>query len=799
MSSRRRGLLEAVTLTGTAIATGWVATTAWRGFTDAPHLFLYPLLGLGLMVLVIGTGLRHLRVPVLLVLLAQLFLGGLAATSLVAGAPVVTGQGWLRFGQEISSALDTAQRYQAPVPVDAPGVDPLLVLGGWFCLVLLDLLVGGLRRVPLAGLPLLTIYSIPVSMLGGGVPWWSFTLTAGGFLLLLFLQHREQTSRWGRGIGEAGRQPGTAVAVTSGAVRTSAASLGAGALLLAVLVPQFVPTMSLDVLGFGPGDGSGGDIVVDNPMTDLRRDLLRGEDEPLLRIVTDNPDPGYLRIAALNRFTDNEWSTGDRDIPEGQRAQGPLPLDDVDPQVPRERYPTDVSVMMNFDSRWLPAAYPLERIFAVGDWRYDTSTLDFIAADDDLNAAGSSYQMTEVVLDYDGVDLAEAPSWAGKVSRDYIALPDDFPSVVRSLAQEVTRDHPTRYEKAVALQDWFRVGGGFKYSLDNVDTGNGTDELVTFLTEGEGGRVGYCEQFSASMAVMARSLGIPARVAVGFLEPDQLGPRTWEYSSYDLHAWPELYFSGAGWVRFEPTPGDRAEAVPSYTLDRIPTDEPTDDPNQGQSPDDPNQSLGPDRQPDPGALPEGDTGSTGDDGLALVPVLLGGGGALLVVLLALTPRLARGAAARRRLQGGIEPAWAEIRATSIDLGLPWPEHRSPRETRSHLLPWLGSTDPAETRQRPVRGPDAAPEAAAALDRVVDRQEQERYARPGGVTGTAHHDPAVVHDTEAVVAALRGGASDRAVRRATWWPTSVLPWRAGATPTAASPELVRHGGVVDHVG
>ena len=796
--SRRQGLLEATTLTATAMATGWLATTAWNGFTDAPHLFLYPLLGLAVMVLVIGTGLRHLRVPVSLVLLVQLVVGGLVATSLVAGASVVTGDGWTRLGQELSAAMTTAQQFEAPVPVDVPGVDPLLVLGGWACLVALDTAVGGLRRVPLAGLPLLAIYSIPVGLLGGGVPWWSFALPAAGFLLLLFLQHREQTSRWGRGIGEGGRQPGTSVAVTSSTVRTSAASLGSVTLLLAVLVPQFVPTLSLDVLGFGGGSGGGGDITVDNPMTDLRRDLLQSEDQPLLRVVTDNPDPRYLRIAVLNRFSDNEWSTGDRDIPESQTAQGTLPLEaDIDPSVPRQRFATEITAMMGFDSRWLPTPYPSERIFAQGDWRYDTETLDFLAADDDLDVSGSSYQATEVVLDVEGEELADAPSWAGNVSRDYIELPDDFPPFVRSLAQEVTRDYPSRYEKAQALQQWFRVGGGFEYSTDNVDTGNGTDDLVAFLTEGgEAGRVGYCEQFSASMAAMARSLQIPARVAVGFLTPEQIGARTWEYSSDDLHAWPELYFSGVGWLAFEPTPGDRAEEVPAYTTDRIPTDDPNNQPGETQAPTDPQQSQGPDRQPDPGALPEEDTTGQGSGGFPLLRFLGWLGGGLLVVLLALTPRLVRRSRTRSRLTGAVEPAWAEIRATALDLGLPWPEHRSPRETREQVARWLGTTDPLEARQRPAHGPQTAPEAAAALDRLAARQEQQRYARPAGPPST---DPGVVGDTRTVVASLRGGASDRAVRRATWWPASVLPWRGGRRSVAGSVPLVRRGGVVDHVG
>ncbi len=797
-ATRRRSLVDTVSLSAVAAATGWLSTTAWFGFTEAPGRFLYPLLLLALLVAGIGIGLRHFRTPATLVLLVQLVVGGLAATSLVAGTFVATGQGWLQMGSELSGAVDTAQRYQAPVPNDVPGIEPLLILGGWFCLVLIDLFVGGLRRVSLAGLPLLTIYSIPVSMLDGGVAWWSFALTAAGFLLMLFLQHGEQTSRWGRGIGEAGREPGTSVSVSSHAIRTSASSLGAVALLVAVMVPQFVPTLSLSVFGFGPGGGTGGDITVANPMVDLRRDLLREDDRPLLRVRTDNPDPEYLRIAALNRYSQEEWSTGDRDIPTDQRAQGPLPNDDIDPSLPRTRYQTDVSAMIGFASPWLPTAYPLERIFAPGDWRYDVATYDFLSADNDLDTAGINYQMTELDLDLRAAKLADAPSWSGQVSRDFIELPDDFPDLVSSLAREITRDAPSQYEKAVALQTWFRDEGGFEYSLDRADPGNGTDDLVAFLTEGEGGRVGYCEQFSASMAVMARSLGIPARVAVGFLEPEQIGPETFEYSSDDLHAWPELYFSGAGWVTFEPTPGDRAADVPSYTEQRLPEVDPSGQPSQTQDTRDPNQSLGPNQQPDPGALPEGDSSQQGGGGVGWQQVLGVAAGLFLLVLLALAPRLVRRARTNARLTGAIEPAWAEIRATALDLGIPWPEHRSPRETRHYLGSYLGAPSSTDVPERPPRGVRVAPEAVEALDRLVLTLELQRYARPadGAAPGT---DPQVVSDVETVVASLRAGATTRALRRATWWPASVLPWRGSGAGRSVAPLLAGHGGVVDHVG
>ena len=92
------------------------------------------------------------------------------------------------------------------MPSSAAGVEPLLILGGLACLVLVDLLACSLRRVPLAGLPLLVIYTIPVSMTGVGVSWWVFAVVAGGFALMLFLQESEQLSRWGRTLGSGCRR-----------------------------------------------------------------------------------------------------------------------------------------------------------------------------------------------------------------------------------------------------------------------------------------------------------------------------------------------------------------------------------------------------------------------------------------------------------------------------------------------------------------------------------------------------------------------------------------------------------------
>ncbi|WP_432478745.1 transglutaminaseTgpA domain-containing protein [Nocardioides sp. GXQ0305] len=787
--SRRPAVVDVLAMSIAAAATTWLATLAWLGFTRQPGGYLGPLLGLALLVAAVGGGLRRLHLPGALVLAAQLVVGIAAISFLLTGSPLPVGDAFTELLRSFSTAVTNAQQYRAPVPAEG-SIDPLLVVGGWVCMVLVDLLACTLRRVPLAGLPLLAIYSIPVSMLGGGVAWWAFALTSAGFLLMLYLQHGEAVSRWGRSLEVHRGLDGQ-----SSTVRASAGSMGAAAVAVAVVAPLLVPTLSLGLFGFGPGDGTGSDISIDNPMTDLRRDLLRGEDVPLLRVTTDDPDPTYLRIAALNRFSDNEWSTDDRDIPVDQRADGSqLPLPEIDRSVERTQYDYDVTALSQFQSRWLPAHVPTTRIAAAGDWRYDVETLDFLSADEDLDAAGLSYTFTRLDLDLEAETLAASPSSAGEVDSSYRDLPGDLPPLVGNLATEVTRDYPTRYEKAVALQDWFREDGGFEYSLETATPGNGPDALTAFLTEGQGGRVGYCEQFASAMGAMARSLGIPARVAVGFLEPQQVGLETYEYSSDDMHAWPELYFSGAGWIRFEPTPADRASGVPSYTaqnLPQLPENEPTDAATQpqGQQP-----TAGQDPRLDEGVQP-GDESGGGGGGFPWWPVLGGVAGGLLVVVLLLLPRTVRRRQSVGRLQGPAEPAWAELEATARDLGVPWPSGRSPRQTRDRLVDHLGSTHPDDQVARPRRGAEVSPDGVEALDRLVLAVERLRYSR-----GRDASDPeAVVGDTRTVVAALHGGADESARRRARWWPASVLPWRRRRGARASEePELVS-GSLVDHVG
>ncbi len=774
-----------------AVTTTWAALLSWRGFTEQSARFLGPLFVLGIVVALSGALGRWSRLPRALVVLVQVLASGVTASVMLSGSAFPVGPAWDRLATRFSGALESAGEYAAPVPAAVPGVHPLLIVGGLLCLLLVDALACTARRVPLAGLPLLAIYAIPVSVLGDGVSWWVFVATAAGYLSLLFLQESEHVARWGRplGVDPAIADP-SGFGVSTGAIRSTAGAIGGAATALAVVLPALIPTLSLSVFDLGQGPGSGSGVTITNPMTDLKRDLTQGPDIPLLRFSTDDPNPGYLRVSVLNVFSDNAWSSGDRDVPPQQSADGELPaLIGVGSGVNRTEYTYRVQVLPEFSSTWLPTQAPASSVNAPGDWRYDTATMDFLAYDRDLTTAGIDYSMTGVDLELTAAALAAAPSSSGVIGREFTELPNGLPSFVRNLANTVTREAGSRFEKAVALQDWFR-SGEFTYSTE-VSPGTGTDDLVAFLSDNDTGRTGYCEQFASSYAVLARVLGIPARVVVGFLQPDRVVPGTWEYSTRDLHAWPELFFPGSGWVRFEPTPAGRAEGVPAYTRQDVPIVDPSSRPSVPQ-PSEELPSRGPDRE-SPSEAPSAAGGGSGS-GVPWSVVLGSLSGLVLAALLLLVPRTLRLGRRRHRLTGDAEAAWVELRDTVLDLGLRWPQGRSPRETGHHVVEYFGAPVDATTPERPPHGPGVAPEATLALARLIGEIEQMRYSRHGGSARPARAE------LEACLAALAGGASRRARRRAAWWPRSVLSRGQRRAPIQSQPAVVPgYGGVVDHVG
>ncbi|KRF17405.1 hypothetical protein ASG90_08990 [Nocardioides sp. Soil797] len=780
MTGRPNGAGSVPLVLATAM-TSWFTLSSWGGFVESNAIYMVPLLfGIGLISLT-GYLCRWARFPVLITSAAQLlaaflFLNAAHGTSLVPTPSSITAT-----TQAFVDSVEALTRFAAPVPQEIHQVAPVLTFGGLLLHIVVDTIAVSLARVPVAGLPLLIIYTLPVSILDRPVHWLPFVLGMGGFLLMLGLQEGTRISRWGRQFGASENSPFKSSMKTTDARRHPIA-VGATAVSLALFLPLLIPTFSLDLLG-GSGKGGSGDreVQITNPMTDLRRDLIRGQDVPLVRVRTEGAAPKYVRLTVLTKFTDQAWTPGKRDLPESQVADGPIP----NPIGLTGLYPTTtrdwkVSITEDLKSLWLPTPMRVKSVSANSDWRYDRDTLDFHSSDDDVDTAGFDYSLTELIPELTGNGLAEAPPPPTAIADDYTALPS-LPREVVDIAKEVTRAAPSDYEKAQALQDYFR-GPQFTYSTD-PDPGNGSDALVEFLH----GKVGYCEQFSSAMAVMARSLGIPARVAVG-LHYSEDGPNTpdgYEFSSHDLHAWPELYFEGAGWVIFEPTPSDHIPGVPGYTDDQVKEgdlDPKSNDPKASESPTERPSKPEATQAPEEQAANDHDQ----DDSFSLLPFLWAGGAVLLVVALALTPRALRRSRRSRRWRAGdpAEAAWAELRDVTRDIGRPWPGGRSPRVTGKELLEFFGPADGTDSTRRPRTGPESNPEATDALRALVEAVERSRYADGQDPTGEADLRELVA----TCEAALLGGVPPRNRWRAKWLPRSVLS--SGARATAQSPGASR---------
>lgn len=778
-----------------AALTTWVSLWAWAGFVESPSRYLVPALGAALLVAAGGAVLRLLRVPAAVVLAGQVVLVGAWVTHRY--APETALGGWVPTPASAPAVLEVldagaaaAQSYAAPIADSVPQILPLLVVAGALTALLVDFLACGLRRVPLAGLPLLALYTAPVSILDEGVPWWVFAATATGFLALLAHDEGRRLTHWGRRVGAHGTLADTSDgSVGTASVRASARRIGATATGLAVVAPLVIPTLGGGLLSGGGvgGDGDGDAVAISNPLVNLRRDLVRGADVDLLTVRTTDGDPRYLRISVLDEFTGATWKPSDRDIPPEQRADGLVARPPgLRSRVPRSQVDFEYSIEERFSSTWLPTPYPVSTIDVPGDWRYDTATLDFVSAADGQSTAGIDYSLTALAVEPSAEDLVAAGPAPQAIFNPYTDLPDGMPEMVGDLAREVTAGLDSGYEKAARLQRWFRRDGDFEYSLDRAP-GNGADELETFLGTGPESRIGYCEQFAAAMAVMGRTLGIPSRVAVGFLAPEEVGPGEYVYSAHDLHAWPEMYFDGAGWMAFEPTPSDRAPDVPGYTTGRVATPEPTDLPSVQAPSVDPEQVQREQEQAEAAAA-AGDEGGQGGRG-GLIAVLT----ALALAALALAPRVLRSTVRRRRWAGArsttaaAEAGWRELRDLALDLRRRWDDAATLRTTARVLASGFGAPGSGDREgylRGTERGVQADPEAAAALERVVRDVERARFARAG--EGPAGRSPRHIEaDVERVSDALRQGAGKRTRRLASWLPASLLRNAVGTVTAAAS--------------
>lgn len=594
--------------------------------------------------------------------------------------------------QGVESITDQA------IPADpTQGILFMLVIGSGVLAILFDFLAITVRRPALVGVPLLVLLLVPTFFdptLGDA---FFFFLTAAAYLLVLYM-----------GLGEP--RTGGAIAV------------GAGAVALALALPLALPPLD-DQHEEGDGDGtfSVGVSAFVTLGDNLRRDRVRR----VLTYVTDSEDGEYLSLSVISKFEGGKWSPKDPATREDSAINniGAIPGLTA-PGVATESVTTDIEVT-NMGGHWLPAPYAPRKVTGADkNWSYDATTLTIDSPSE--SARGEVYTVESATPAPTLAQLRAAGNEVGPGLGDYLQLPRLLPGSIEDAAREVTAGADTNIDKAIALQSYF-TGGEFEYSeiapVEEDYDGTSAGIIEKFLEV----KKGYCVHFSSAMAVMARVLGIPSRIVVGFApgefnEGDDGEPGFYSVTTENLHAWPELWFDGIGWVRFEPTPGRGtsphfpADDDPS-TPDDTPTSTPTGLPRETTAP-----TSSASFTPGPSASAGAQAAEPVNLTFARVTVGILVGAALLVLLLPLLPSAVRATRRARRYwrvhrRGSATEAWAELNDTAVDLG--WSVTTStPREFADLVRPRL------------------KPAGVAALDRLQDAVEAEAYSRDSGRSALA---------------------------------------------------------------
>ncbi|MFF7975520.1 transglutaminaseTgpA domain-containing protein [Streptomyces sp. NPDC007905] len=730
----------------------------------------------------VGAAARRVPLPRALTVAAQVLVTLMLLTLVFAREQAiigfVPGPGTFRhFADLLQQGSDDVSRYAIPAPL-TDGIKLMLIGGVLLIGLLVDTLAVTFRSAAPAGLPLLALYSVAAG-LSAGADWLWFLVAAAGYLMLLLAEGRDRLAQWGRVFGGAAPAPGDPESGAVAPVRTGR-RIGAVALGVALVAPLALPAMRGGLLdgagaGVGAGNGNGGTISAVNPLVSLRDSLNVENDRQVLSLKTSSDDLSdmYLRIVSLDDFDGTTWKPSQRHIVEVPDVF-PTPIG-LGAQIKRTTVKTTVTAADWYAQDWLPMPYPPNGVRISGNWRYEPVGMTLVG-DHGQNTRGETYQVKSLDVQPTARQLAAAAQPPAVLKREYTKVPSKLPKVVARTAEEITAGSASRYEEAVKLQDYFAVNGGFQYDT-RVEVGRGPDAIANFLRK----KQGFCVHFSFAMAAMARTLGIPARVAVGFAPGTPQADGTVSVMLKDAHAWPELYFEGVGWTRFEPTP--TRGTVPSYTQSDTPG---------SSAPDEALPSKNASSAPSAAASPSESCAAqlhelqACDSPSAAAAPHSGGGGvwrllgygllglaALAVLAIPLLPMLWRARLRSVRLGGHARTeqgaaahtlaAWQELIDSAWDLGILPDESQTPRKAAARLVR-LGHLDPV---------------AGAAVHRVADALEQVLYApRPRPVAGLAE-------DVRRVIAALNGTVSGRTRLRALFAPRSAVRvlWAVSARWTA----------------
>ncbi|HJR87227.1 MAG TPA: DUF3488 and transglutaminase-like domain-containing protein [Acidimicrobiia bacterium] len=688
---------------------------------------------------------------------ASLVFARLTAANTLAGGLVPTTATPAAVGAEMAVAIELIRYGSAPVTA-SPGLVAVLAVVFW---TLGALAISGLlvRRPLRATIPILAFYLLAATFDRRPPAWWApaALIAVGALAFWAAASDRSGGRARLRPSGQPLPSHTYGMPILMVAVVALAGTLST--FRFAASVPESGLVAWRNPTGFGGGLFGG---ITYNEFASLQQDLIA--DNPavvfIARVSPSAPpnDQLYWKLITLDTFDGTEFRPGNlgyaraEDQSDWEAGDFAFRGDTVlvesivriaglrQPHIPILYSPRSLQT----DDALLQASY---RSREDGSIKFDALTkegleyrviseipvpnLSVLATEDEALSPMFQNAQDEGLFNLSPVESPSDPP-SPRLTSLYTDLPEDFSDVLRALARQITAQASTAFERGLILEEFFRNTGGFVHD-PTVTTGHTTLNLEEWILDPESTnyRRGYCQQFAAAMAVMARSLGIPARLVFGFspgeIEPRPDGSEVIVVRARNGHVWVELFMDSQGWVRFDPTPrSDGSNPATAAAVGFSPTEylpAPV-DPGQG-SLDLPGSLAGIDRrfleeQLDPTDGQTLGARATRFDWMWwLVPV-----GAVTLVPIA---KLMRRSNRLRRLgRGDIGAGWAELIDRLADLGHRPDPSQTPTEIASSFGGETGLRPLADRLTAYVFGNRTVTDGRSALE-IAERSIQRRYS------------------------------------------------------------------------